>query len=365
MNIPDRILKPEERILFSLRALYVQHGYVPYKMRKFESYDLYAGNKDFLPSEQVIAFTDTDGALLALKPDVTLSIVRSGRDEPGVAQKVYYQENVYRPSGQGQGFREITQTGVECIGAVDEYCMAEVLMLAAESLRRISPRAVLHLSHMGLVRRLIRDAGLTAAQESRAVEALSARSVHQLTALQAEAGLADGALGPLIQLMRAPDDLQAALAALPDTEESTALRRVVLALRDTPAFGLLRLDFTTVNDLGYYNGLVFRGYVHGVPERVIAGGQYDPLLPKLGRSGGAIGFAVYLDTLERLQEPDGHPDADILLVYPGDAAPEAVLNAVSRLGADGATVCAQKTVPGRARFGRRVDLSESGVTSHG
>ena len=77
---------------------------------------------------------------------------------------------------------------------------------------------------------------------------------------------------------------------------------------------------------------------------------------------GAIGFAVYLDTLERLQEPDGHPDADILLVYPGDAAPEAVLNAVSRLGADGATVCAQKTVPGRARFGRRVDLSESGVT---
>ena len=34
MNIPDRILKPEERIMFGLRALYGSYGYTPYKMRK-------------------------------------------------------------------------------------------------------------------------------------------------------------------------------------------------------------------------------------------------------------------------------------------------------------------------------------------
>ena len=364
MNLSDRILKPEERILFSLRSLYGEYGYTPYKMRKFESYDLYAGNKDFLSSEQVIAFSDTDGTLLALKPDVTLSIVRSGRDEPGTAQKVYYQENVYRPARQGQGFREIMQTGVECIGAVDEYCLSEVLLLAAESLRRISPRAVLHLSHMGLVRKLIARAGLTGQAEQRAVAAIAARSAHELAALCEENGCAREQADALCGLIGIPSGLEAALEALgrlPCAEETAALRRVTDALRDTPVYGMLSVDVSTVNDLGYYNGLVFRGYVDGVPERVIAGGQYDPLVRKLGRRGGAIGFAVYLDALERMQEASDRLDADVLLIYPEGASPAAVLEAVKGLSAEGLIVCAQKAAPERQRFGKTLYLTESGV----
>ena len=37
-----------ERIAGRLRELYRQHGYVQYKMSKFEPYDLYGRNKDFL-----------------------------------------------------------------------------------------------------------------------------------------------------------------------------------------------------------------------------------------------------------------------------------------------------------------------------
>ena len=364
MNIPDRILKPEERILFGLRALYGSYGYTPYKMRKFESYDLYAGNKDFLSSEQIIAFSDTDGTLLALKPDVTLSIVRSGRDEPGVVQKVYYQENVYRPARQGQGFREIMQAGVECIGAVDEYCLSEVLLLAAESLLQISPRAVLHISHMGLVRRLIAEAGLTGEPEQRAVAAIAARSAHELEALCVANGCTEAQTNMLCRLITIPaDPAQAldALSQLPCKEEAASLKRVTDALKDTPVYGMLRVDMSTVNDLGYYNGLVFRGYVDGVPERVIAGGQYDPLVRKLGRRGGAVGFAVYLNVLERLQEAQDRPDADVLLLYPDGADASEVLRAVRQLNEAGRTVSAQKAVPERLRFGERLILRESGV----
>ena len=114
---------------------------------------------------------------------------------------------------------------------------------------------------------------------------------------------------------------------------------------------MLSIDISTVNDLGYYNGLVFRGYVDGVPERVIAGGQYDPLVRKLGRRGGAIGFAVYLDALERMQEASDRLDADVLLIYPEGASPAAVLEAVRACSAEGLTVCAQKAAPERQRFG--------------
>ena len=71
------VLKNEERAVFALRKLYRSFGYAPYKMSRFEEYDLYVRNKDFLVSDQVITFSDRSGRLLALKPDVTLSIVKN------------------------------------------------------------------------------------------------------------------------------------------------------------------------------------------------------------------------------------------------------------------------------------------------
>ena len=71
------ILTNQEKAVNKLRSLYLSYGYLSYKMSKFEEYDLYATNKDFLVSDRVITFTDTDGKLLALKPDVTLSILKN------------------------------------------------------------------------------------------------------------------------------------------------------------------------------------------------------------------------------------------------------------------------------------------------
>ena len=60
------ILKSEEKAVFALRSLYKEYGYLPFKMSKFEEYDLYVRNKDFLVSDAVITFNDTNGTLLAL-----------------------------------------------------------------------------------------------------------------------------------------------------------------------------------------------------------------------------------------------------------------------------------------------------------
>ncbi len=49
---------------------------------------------------------------------------------------IYYLENVYRPSQESHTFQEISQMGLECIGAVDEAATAaQVVSLALESLR--------------------------------------------------------------------------------------------------------------------------------------------------------------------------------------------------------------------------------------
>lgn len=77
-----------DSVVYSIRETFSQYGYNEYKMNKFEEYDLYVKNKDFLISKNVITFTDTNGKLLALKPDVTLSIVKNTKDGMGV-KKVF------------------------------------------------------------------------------------------------------------------------------------------------------------------------------------------------------------------------------------------------------------------------------------
>lgn len=82
-------LNPDEKILYTLRELYRSYGYLPYKVSKFEEYDLYLENRDFLDTRQLLTFTDTDGRLMALKPDITLSIAKNSKPSDFM-QKVCY-----------------------------------------------------------------------------------------------------------------------------------------------------------------------------------------------------------------------------------------------------------------------------------
>lgn len=153
------ILKREEAAVFALRELYCRYGYTPYRMSKFEAYEFYLQNKEFLVSDRIITFHDTDGELMALKPDVTLSIVKNGTDAPGCIQRSYYNENGYRVSGSSHQFREIMQTGLECIGDLDFYEIYEVILLAARSLACIAEEYVLDVSHLGMLGAILDETG--------------------------------------------------------------------------------------------------------------------------------------------------------------------------------------------------------------
>jgi len=178
MNVNDSVLKNEEKAVFRLRSLYGRYGYSQYQMSKFEEYDLYVRNKSFLVSDQVITFTDINGKLMALKPDVTLSIVKNTKDIPDGLQKMYYNENVYRVSGGGHSFREIMQVGAECIGAVDAYCISEMLTMAMESLREISDEFVLDVSHLDIVSAVLESLEVSEDAAKRLLTCIGEKNLH-------------------------------------------------------------------------------------------------------------------------------------------------------------------------------------------
>ena len=144
MKPEEMLLKKEERVSFSLRALFEQYGYRKFKMSKFEEYDFYAENRSFLHSEAILTFTGLDGKLLALKPDVTLSIVKNTKGSRDAAERVYYNENVYRARKGAGEYKEIMQVGFEYIGPVDGHNVEEL----ERTLRSIYQRPGPHFLHI-------------------------------------------------------------------------------------------------------------------------------------------------------------------------------------------------------------------------
>ena len=344
MESLESALRPEERTSLRLRSLYGRHGYRQYKVSKFEEYDLYARNKRFLVSDSVLTFTDTDGRLMALKPDVTLSIIKNAKDgEPGL-QKLCYHETVYRPGGSGT-FREIPQDGLECLGDLDLYTVCEVLMLAVHSLEAISDRCVLNLTHLGLLETVLD--GLTADDATRVaiLRCMARKSRHELETVCTGGGMDGEGIRRLLELTELHGQFDAVLPRLqsfPGVEAYVAeLEAMADLLADWGVADRVILDFSLTGDLDYYSGVVFQGYVDGAPARVLSGGRYDKLMERLGKHSGAIGFAVYLDQLERLGNATVR-DVDALLLYDEDEDPKQVLQAVKLLRSNGKTVRAQR-----------------------
>ena len=326
-----------EQLTEKLTGLYSTYGFESYTMSKFEEYELYLRNKDFLISDRILTFTDTDGKLMALKPDVTLSIIKNTRDFGTETRKMFYRETVYRPGNNG--FREIMQVGLECMGQVDDYCILEVLLLAVKSLRTISPRCVLDVSHMGLLTRLMDRCGLDADMRRQITGAISAKNAHTVRALCQSCDAPWEELTELAQLSGRMDKVLPTLERMfPDTPELIQLQRLMAALEKAGCADCVNIDFSVVNDMVYYNGIVFRGFVEGVPGGVLSGGQYDALMQKMNRKAKAIGFAIYPDLLERLEKPEEKATTDAVLVYEQGSDLTALAAAVEELTARGQTV---------------------------
>ena len=364
----DKLLKQDERALFSLRALYRAYGYLPFKMSKFESYDFYLQNKDFLVSDRVITFNDTDGKLLALKPDVTLSIIKNGKDAVGCKQKVFYNENVYRVSPSTHRFREIMQTGLECIGDIDLYDLYEVVSLAAQSLAQVSDQYVLQISHLGILSSLLDAEGMSDAFRKEALRCIAEKNMHDLRRVCAAYGISDEYTERLCSFVGIYGERNTVLARLEPFCVTASARKAFDELRmlsdlltEAPNQGKIRFDFSIVNDMNYYGGVVFKGFLNGICEGVLSGGQYDSLMSKMGRNAGAVGFALYLDLLEDIRNDDDGYDVDVLLLYDADVPHHAVSKQVSELVAMGKTVSAQKSIPKKLRYREQVFLGKEDI----
>jgi ATP phosphoribosyltransferase regulatory subunit len=335
---------PGEANVLRLRALFEGRGYRKISLPRFEDYSLLLDNKDFLSTGRMVTFMDPAGRLLALRPDVTLSIAK--KIPPGelpAAEKLYYTEEVVRFAGDGKTLRATEQIGLEHIGRDDIYSGLETLDLALKSLALLGEETAMDVSHLGFVSAILNTAGLKPKVEKALLMAIRSKNMHELCGILDSAGVEnphredilalDGLQGPLLrQLQKARGLVRGPLMEEAYHQLKTIGDAVTPGERQN-----LNLDFSVVGDLNYYNGLVFRGYIKDVAGVALGGGRYDNLMKKLGKKSTAIGFAVYLHRLEGYYA-GYHRQWDVLLLYDDNCDWKKLLAKVRELESQGLTV---------------------------
>ncbi len=337
----------QEDLISKLRFLYEKLGYKKYKMNKFEEYDFYIENKSFLKSKHIITFNDLNGKLLALKPDVTLSIVRNSDND---IQKLYYTENVYRvKSGQ---YKEIMQVGLEYMGNVDTYTISEVVTLASKSLSSISDSYALDISHMGFISGMLDELKLSETEYDKMLRLISHKDAHEIQALLKSIDADEKITDKIITMATLYGSFSDILPKCLDLSLNEKTDRALSELKDL--YELLKatgnekninLDFSIVNDMSYYNGVIFQGFINGITGSILSGGRYDNLLSKLGKNFGAVGFAIYTDMLEYLDTDTNESDVDVMLLYSTQTHAYEITKKVAELTGGGLSVLAAQKIP--------------------
>jgi ATP phosphoribosyltransferase regulatory subunit len=258
-------------------------------------------------------FTDADGRLLALRPDVTSSVARAaatlfaGAPRP---LRFCYAASVFRqqPRTHAEWRRQERQLGCELIGAGERGADIEVLAVAAEVLERLglagSYRITLnHVSVFKGVAAQLRLSESAREQMRRLVDARDAAALERFLARLGRSETTSRRAGRLAHLAGGRGVAREARRLLTNEQSSAALDELEEVWGVVESLGIAEgfsVDLTDVSGLDYYTGLVFKIYVEGAGARVGSGGRYDDLTANFGRREPAVGFVLDLDALTEL-----------------------------------------------------------------
>lgn len=261
-------------------------------------------------ARRAFRFTDTDGRLLALRPDVTSSVARAAatlfarRARP---LRLCYAAAVFRqrPRSHAEWRREQRQLGCELIGAGDADADLEILAIAAEILERLGllGECRITLNHVGVFNGVAEQLALDAdAREElrRLIDMRAAAELERFLAARASTASASADLKHLPRLNGGREVLDAARQFITNERSIFALDALAQLWQSIDARGLQKhfeIDLADVSELDYYTGSVCKIYVAGAGARIGGGGRYDELTANFGRREPATGFVLDADAL--------------------------------------------------------------------
>lgn len=252
-------------------------------------------------------FTDHQGELLALRPELTTLVARTVvtrlRDDP-LPLRLAYTGEVFRfdPPRRGR-HSEFHQVGLEHVGTNRLEADLEVLLVCVEALRALGLTGFrLTLGHVGFLSGIVDALKLPAATREALRERLDRRDPEGITRALEGRGEPEriAELARLATLSGGAEVLEDALRLVRNATSRAAaleLQRVLETARASVGDAPFEVDLGGVAGFDYYTGMTFQVYVPGIASALGGGGRYDRLMGQFGRDLPAVGFSLCLDWL--------------------------------------------------------------------
>jgi ATP phosphoribosyltransferase regulatory subunit len=261
-------------------------------------------------AERSFRFTDNDGRLLTLRPDITSSVARAAAtllaDKPRPL-RLCYAAPVFKQQHQSpaEWRRETTQLGCELIGAGEARADLEILQLATEILSHVGLKDCfcITINSVDIFNGLAEQSSLdvTAREEiRRLIDSRDAAELEDFFRTHPVASETRAALAQMMKFNGKQEVLHEARRCITNSRSIAALDSLVQlwqAIESLSLAGSFEIDLADVSSLDYYTGLSFKIFVKGAGARVGRGGRYDSLISNFGRDEPAIGFVLNLDAL--------------------------------------------------------------------
>ncbi len=305
-------------------TVFASFGYKEVETPSFEYYDCYSGETGQITQEKLYKFFDEQGRILALRPDFTTSIARMAATKPIAERKplrYMYTGSVFRAEHtEGVRNREITQSGIELIGAYSAKADAEVIAAAMEAINALGIEEYsMEIGQVGFFNGLIEQTGL----DAQTVETLRARIDSKDSQ----------GIKNIIKSLDIPQDVKELMIELPHLFGNGDIleRADVKGLNPTSKAALenlreiydllvlygfeqyISLDLGMLQSIDYYTGSIFKCYTRGVGFPIAAGGRYDNLLSGFGKREGAVGCALGVNRLMQVYNGKANEVASTLI----------------------------------------------------
>ena len=315
-------MSKKDLVLLNIRKMYDSYGYKKISLPSFEEYDLYNENKDFI-DRNVLTVMSPNGKLLALRPDITLSVAKKvSKDQSLKYSKIYYQENTYNLT-KYVGYEEDEQLGIELIGKESIFLDFEIINLAVKSLDIINKKSMIVLSHAGFISSVFENFDLEYEIKEQILDCINRKNSHDIQKiLKRNEHISENVKKLIYKIPELSGNLENIEKELLKYEINGNTKKILSELKQLNSLLMkfykkskIIFDFSVVKNLNYYNGIILQGYIEGFPNVILTGGRYDKLFEKFGVDTGAVGFAILTDGLKGYYKDTDKKDFEVLIAY--------------------------------------------------
>lgn len=307
-NIKDEMAYSEKRhtLKNDIESMVMKKDYKNYEPGIIEDYDKYIQINTRSNKKSIVKVMNANGNISILRPDITSNLLNNllPRWQAGLELKIFYYEKIFKQSGGS--IKEIRQMGVECLGLNTVASDREIILLANEILSRYRTNYVLEIGSSEYLKGLLNEFYLEEDEYHQILYFIDRKNKQDLKKFIKgfEKNEAYEALVNLIDLKGEPFEVIAkANAGFLNEKMKKGLDELkeIITIKNRSDFkGKTLCDLSMVSSLGYYSGIMLRGYYRDSNREIIKGGRYDTYTEQFGDVIPAIGFSVEMDELLRV-----------------------------------------------------------------